>query len=109
MQIIIEDADIATVKESGKRYGVALTDDQAKSLIESNNEIVAELLGGCIDDDSIIASALVDLVMKDVRKKDRYRWVWPDYGSEKSYKEEFYSNFKKAAMEKGFTLIGDWE
>lgn len=112
MKVIIEDGDIKAVRRSAERYGVALTDAQARSLIEGSQWIKSELIDCCgmIDQDECVSDALVEAILggsvpdnEDASEMCR-TWAWPCYGSTKAYTREFYTKFKARAAEMGYDV-----
>jgi len=117
MKFTIEAQDVETVKEEATFYGVLLTDEQAKRLIEDYRDIASELweCDGGFDDHERISAALIQEIMPEDQPPavaDKWggtRWHWPEYGSREEYKKEFYKVFQIYAKEKGFKLSKDWD
>ena len=100
MKFEIEESDIQEVQRIAiKYYGVSLTPDQAKYFIESNLELVGELLYGGLDTQGreILCDCMVEKILGN-------SWEWPLNSSSDQYKEEFYTQFKRSAIEKGYEL-----
>lgn len=115
MKFVIEPKDIKEVKWIAKDYyGILLTDQQARELINSSASIRSELTTNSLSDTAArtyIADAVIEKVMKGKPSNpDKYEegWFWPLYGSTKAYTEEFKREFKKACHEKGIKLTDNW-
>jgi len=119
MKLLIEESDIQEVKNTlADYYDIHITDEQAKSLIESNPGLAADLYecDGFLDTQAreTLSSCVVKLVMKDwspPKYKDKWStsWSWPMYGSPEEYKKEFDEEFRKAAIAVGVKLGSGWD
>lgn len=128
MKLLIEDSDVHEVKTTLEdRYGIILSDSQARSFIERHNGLAASLYEceGSLDTQGRehMLHLLVEEVMKGVPESKYGKkhtvwtangaetfktWSWPTYGDSGEYSFEFNAVFKKAALMKGFGLDESW-
>lgn len=118
MKFVLEQNDIKQVKDiCSDYYGVELTNEQTKSLIEGSSAIRQELMDNAIYDTVArekVSDQLVKMLMKDEERpinRDTWgdkSWHWPFGGSTDEYTEEFKLKFKLTCAKKNIKLRDNW-
>jgi hypothetical protein len=103
VKLLIEEQDIVEVMSiANDWYGIMLTQQQAKELIEKNSRLASELYDCESSLDTVgrsrVSEAVINYVMPD------QKWQWPCYGDTPIYKKQFDVAFMSACSEKGVKL-----
>lgn len=121
MKFTVEKKDIKEVISIAKDYyGVGVSEEKAKQLVQSNSNLAEELVHGRLDTvgRSVLADAIVQDVFKNVTCKTNSKnacdptgnhWEWPLYGSSQEYKDTFDREFKANAPKRGYKLLECWD
>ena len=104
MKLVVEDQDLETVQEIARdRYGVIISKEQAKNLIEENEGLAAALYEYSYPEEEFVSAALVDWILENPPG-----WHWPVCGDTDEYKAGFFTEFEEAALAKGVGLSENW-
>lgn len=111
MKLIIEDIDIAAVKNGvHSTSGITISDEVAKGIIESNHELASTLFSTKTQLDSnghmACTRALAKYVMVAApRPTFNRKWEWPDHTHAQTYEQEFFDAFFSAARKTSGVFI----
>lgn len=99
MKLTIEEKDITAVQNKLEdAAGIGITQELAKTLIEDNHELAAELFSNESQLDTTGTEKVLKAIIRHVIPEGLGLGQWPEYRHPEDYKKKFYEEFHKSAL-----------